>query len=169
MQQPKSFMQLMSTLHDKKTCREYLEKHRRQGVPICPYCKNQSEHHYKLTYKGEFKGLYKCKNRKKRFTVMTGTIFEGSNVPLEKWFYAIYVFLSHKNGISSVQLAKDIGVTQKTAWFMLTRIRHTPNDTKVIAANRFNGVVQIDEAYVGGKIKDVSKIIKDEVLNRKCR
>ncbi|WP_110311454.1 IS1595 family transposase [Dysgonomonas alginatilytica] len=150
---PKSLLDLLRNLHDRKSCREFLEGLRWQGIPKCPHCNCQSEKHYKLKNRGEFNGLYKCRECKTRFTVTIGTMFEGSNVPLEKWFYAIYVFLSHKKGISSIQLSKDIGVTQKTAWFMLTKIRHNLNETDRFIANKFDSEVQIDETYVGGKPK----------------
>lgn len=146
-------MHLIRTLHDKKSCMEFLEGYRWQGIPICPHCNNQSDKHYKLKTKGEFNGLYKCRCCKKRFTVTIGTMFEGSNVPLDKWFCAICEFLSHKKGISSIQLSKDIGVTQKTAWFMLNKIRHNLDELDAIATNKFEGAVQMDETYVGGKSK----------------
>jgi hypothetical protein len=76
-------------------------------------------------------------------------MFEGSNLPLKKWFYAIYLFLSHKRGISSCQLARDINVTQKTAWFMLHRIRYNVKDDDA----NFNDMTQVDETYIGGKTK----------------
>ncbi|MDR1501664.1 MAG: IS1595 family transposase [Prevotella sp.] len=150
---PKSLLDLLKTLHDKTACRVYLEGLRWQGIPKCPNCNCQCEKHYKLKNNGTFHGLYKCKECKKRFTVTVGTMFEGSNVSLDKWFLAIYLFLSHKKGISSIQLSKDIGVTQKTAWFMLTKIRHNMNDIDAIVANKLDGVVQVDETYVGGKSK----------------
>ena len=144
-----TLLQMMDTLHTEEDCRVYLESMRWNGKPICPHCGSISEHHYKLTQNGEFKGLYKCRDCRKRFTVRQGTMFEGSNLPLKKWFYAIYLFLSHKRGISSCQLAKDIGVTQKTAWFMLHRIRHNVRDDDA----DFNDMTQVDETYVGGKTK----------------
>ena len=149
----KSIHHLIKSLHDRKSCMEFLEEHRWQGVPICPHCNCQSEKHYKLKFGGEFNGLYKCRYCKKRFTVTVGTIFESSNVPLEKWFYAIYVFLSHKKGISSIQLSKDIDVTQKTAWFMLVRIRQNLTDSIYDMEYNLNGEVQVDETYIGGKSK----------------
>lgn len=141
----------MKSLHDKRSCVEFLEKYRWQGVPICPHCNCQSDKHYKLTFNGEFNGLYKCRECKKRFTVTTGTMFHGSNVPLEKWFYAIYVFLSHKKGISSIQLSKDIDVTQKTAWAMLTKIRC--NLSEPLELNSLDDVTQVDEVYFNPKPK----------------
>jgi len=145
----KAFPHLIKSLHDRKTCMEFLEEHRWHGTPICPHCHEQSKEHYKL--KNEW--LYKCKKCRKTFTVIKGTIFEGSHVALEYWFYAIYLFLAHKKGISSMQLSKDVGITQKTAWRMLHKVRENLNETKKIFANPFEGIVQIDETYIGGKNK----------------
>lgn len=142
-----SLLQMIDTLHTEEDCREYLEDMRWHGEPVCPHCGSISKHHYKLTQKGEFKGLYKCKDCRERFTVRIGTMFEDSNLPLKKWFYAIFLFLSHKRGISSAQLARDIHVTQKTAWFMLHRIRHNIKDND----KTFEDETQVDETYVGGK------------------
>lgn len=144
-----SLLQMIDTLHTEEDCREHLEDMRWHGVPVCPHCGSISKHHYKRKQNGEFKGLYKCKDCRERFTVRIGTMFEDSNLPLKKWFYAIFLFLAHKRGISSSQLARDIHVTQKTAWFMLHRIRHNikKDDTT------FEADTQVDETYVGGKTK----------------
>jgi transposase-like protein len=93
--------------------------------------------------------MFKCADCRRPFSVRVGTIFEDSPLPLQKWFMALWIISSHKKGISSVQLGKDIGVTQKTAWFMLHRIRYamrTPEFSKPM-----KGTVEIDETYVGGK------------------
>ena len=142
-----SLLQMIDTLHTEEDCRLCLEDMRWHGEPVCPHCGSISKHHYKLTQKGEFKGLYKCKDCRERFTVRIGTMFEDSNLPLKKWFYAIFLFLSHKKGISSCQLARDIHVTQKTAWFMLHRIRHNIKDDDAT----FDDMTQMDETYMGGK------------------
>lgn len=154
----------MEILQDKKSCRELLEYLKWHGQPICPHCIHESKDHYKLKSNGEFNGLYKCKRCRKRFTVTVGTMFERSHIPLGKWFYAIYIFLSHKKGISSVQLAKDIDVTQKTAWFMLNQIRHNVKDKMVV---QFNDMTQIDETYVGGKNKRRVKGTQGRSLKKK--
>ena len=150
MREVKSFIDLMKSFYDEKSCREFLEDIKWRGEPICSHCNCQTKEHYKLKSNGEFKGLYKCKRCKKRFTVTIGTMFEGSHVSLKKWFYALYIFLAHKKGIGSIQLSKDIDVTQKTAWFMLERIRHNLKDKLVV---QFNDMTQVDETYVGGKNK----------------
>lgn len=77
-------------------------------------------------------------------------MFEGSKIPLEKWFYAIYIFLSHKKGISNLQLSRNINVTQKTAWFMLNKIRYNMSEDEI---KKFSGIVQMDETYIGAKIR----------------
>ena len=143
----------MNSLHDEKSCREFLETHRWHGMPKCPHCNHESKEHYRLNRNGEFNGLYKCRNCKKTFTVTKGTIFERSNVPLKSWFYAIHMLLSHKKGISSIQLSKDIGVTQKTAWYMLQKIRDNLSEELEYLLEIYDGIVQVDETYVGGKTK----------------
>lgn len=143
-----SLIKMIEVLDTEQKCREYLEELRWNDEPICPHCGSVRENHYKLKQAGRFKGLYKCTDCLKRFTVRIGTMFEGSPIKLKKWFLAIYIFSSHKKGISSCQLAKDIEVTQKTAWFMLSRIRHS---FRVKNIEKFDGVTQVDETFVGGK------------------
>jgi transposase-like protein len=146
-----SFAAMLTALPTDAACREYLELKRWNGTPVCPHCGLIEDKHYRLNVKGEFKGMYKCKSCKERFTVTLGTMFEGSPIPLRKWFIATYIFASHKKGISSHQLARDLGVTQKTAWFMLHRLREsfTSNEPKVLT-----GVVSVDETFIGGKNKN---------------
>lgn len=144
----KSFDEMRESLKDESDFREYLEQARWRGTPICPHCGCISTEHYKLKTKGEFKGLYKCKHCRERFTVTTKTMFDRTHIPLKKWFEVIFIFLTNKNGISSVFVHRLTGVTQKTAWFMLNRIRQNMN--KII---KFKDIVQIDETYVSVKRK----------------
>jgi transposase-like protein len=93
--------------------------------------------------------MYRCKNTGKNFNARIGTLFECSKIPLRKWFIAIYLITSHKKGISSIQLSKDIKVTQKTAWFLNQRIREC-----FINEEKLSGEVALDETFVGGKNKN---------------
>ena len=82
-----------------------------------------------------------------KFTVRTGTVFERSHIPLDKWLYAMYILQTARKGVSSLQLSKELGITQKATWFMLHRLREACN----VAVNRIDGIVEIDETYIGGK------------------
>lgn len=139
---------MLQVLNTDEACRIFLENIRWNGEPACPHCGSVNKDHYKLNVKGEFKGQYKCKDCRERFTVTVGTMFEGSHISLRKWFIAIYIFSSHKKGISSHQLARDLGITQKSAWFVLGRLRNTFQAKSKVT---FSGVVQADETYAGGK------------------
>lgn len=149
----KSFYELLQVLPTDESCREYLENMLWSGEPVCPHCGSKRKDHFQLKTKGVFKGLYKCKEKecRKRFTVTVGTMFEGSHIPLRKWFIAIYIFTNHKKGISSIQLAKDLGLTQKSAWFVLHRIRNAYNTRPQV---KFSGIIQADESFIGGKSKN---------------
>ena len=140
---------MLKALPDDESCRKYLELMRWNGNPRCPHCGTDKK--YELKTNGVFKGLYKCSNCRERYTVTINTMFEGSHISLRKWFIAIYIFSSHKKGISSHQLGRDLGITQKSAWFMLGRIRHA---FEVKSFVRFTGVVQADETFIGGKNKN---------------
>lgn len=150
----KSVLEMINTLNTEKACREHLEKLRWNGEPICPHCGSQRENHYKIKGRTEDKFRYKCKDCRLPFTVKIGTIFEKSTIPLQKWFMAIFQFTADRKGVSSYQLMREIGVTQKTAWFMLSRIR---NSVRCRVDFEFDGITQVDETYVGGKNKNRSK------------
>src|SRR5580658_9927272 len=92
----------------------------------------------------------KCCTEKKQFSVRVGTIFEDSPLPLDKWICAIWMIVNAKNGVSSCEIARSLGVTQKTAWFMLQRIRLAMRNGSI---EMLNGSVEVDETYVGGKTK----------------
>ena len=143
-----NLIELVTYFKNEKVCINYLAKIRWNGDIQCPY--DDCGHNKVFKYKNG--KTYKCSCCKKQFSVRVGTIFENSKISLRKWFSAIYLVTSHKKGISSMQLAKDIGVTQKTAWFMLHRIRkalglHHSDD-------KLSGVCEADETYVGGKEKN---------------
>jgi transposase-like protein len=136
-----SVFQLFEMFPDQETARVYLESRLWPKGPRCPSCGIGDRI---TTRKG---GYYRCNQCKTDFTVRTGTIFERSHVPLHKWIYAMYLVVTARKGISSMQLAKEIGVTQKTAWFVLGRLREACGDK----LDKLRGIVEIDETYIGGK------------------
>lgn len=138
-----STFQLFEKFPNADEARIYLEQQRWGDQVVCPHCEAE-----KITIrKGSRLGYFKCRTCTKEFTVRTGTIFERSHIPLHKWMYAIYMVLTARKGISSMQLSKEIGVTQKSAWFLLHRIREAcANGDKLLA-----GLVEVDETYIGGK------------------
>ena len=136
-----STFQLFEMFPDQKTARAYLETRLWPNGPRCPVC-GLGE---RITARKE--GFYRCNQCKEDFTVRTGTIFERSHVPLHKWIYAMYLLVTARKGISSMQLAKEIGITQKSAWFVLHRLREACGSK----LEMLQGVVEIDEKYVGGK------------------
>ena len=139
-----STLQLFEMFPNQETARVYLESRLWPKAATCPTCAGQDRI---TTRKG---GYYRCNKCKLDFTVRTATIFERSHVPLHKWVYAMYLLVTARKGISSMQLAKEIGITQKSAWFVLQRLREAcGNDTILLT-----GLVEIDEAYFGGKEKN---------------
>ncbi len=143
----KSILDLIKAFPDEESCIKHLEEIRWNGNVVSPFDAQSTV--YKC--KGN---KYKCKNTGKYFNVKVGTIFENSNIPLQKWFLALYVFSSHKKGISSHQLAKDIDVTQKSAWFMLHRLRYAFDHPNFKEALGDGNPVEIDETWIGGKEKN---------------
>ena len=141
-----STFELLQRFPDAEAARVYLEERRWHDSPVCPFC-DATERIRART--GKRLGYYRCYACAGEFTVRTGTIFERSHVPLHKWIYAMYLLVTARKGVSSLQLAKEIGVTQKTAWFMLGRLREAcGGDT-----DKLDGIVEVDEAYIGGKEK----------------
>lgn len=126
---------------DQESARDYLESRRWPEGATCPVCGGRE---CVTKRKG---GFYRCNPCKEDFTVRTGTIFERSKVPLHKWIYAMYLLVTARKGISSLQLSKEIDVTQKTAWFILQRLREACGPE----LEKLSGIVEIDETYIGGK------------------
>lgn len=149
-----SLFELFDTFPTEQSCIDHLEWLRWHGNVISPFDSSS------VVYKCK-DNKYRCKNTGKYFNVKTNTMFDSSKVSLRKWFAGIWLVTCHKRGVSSIQLGKDIGVTQKTAWFMLHRIRKAfgmSNDDN----NEVSGDVEIDETFVGGKNKNRHKDKKVE-------
>ncbi|MDE0109223.1 MAG: IS1595 family transposase [Bryobacterales bacterium] len=139
----RSTFELFQLFPDQASARLYLEERRWRGVPVCPHCGCTG----RITArKGKRLGYYRCRDCGEEFTVRTGSIFGRSHVPLHKWVYAMYLVVTSRKGISSLQLSKEIGVQQKTAWFILGRLREACGDDIEL----LRGIVEVDEVYIGG-------------------
>jgi transposase-like protein len=149
-----SLIQVLDFFKDETTCVNYLAASRWGETPTCPHCGNIGAY---VTNRG-----FKCKAKEchKKFTVTTGTIFENTKISLRLWFAAMYLCTAHKKGISSLQLSRDLNITQKTAWFILHRIREMLNANQ---PEQLDGTVEIDETYVGGATKNKSNAKRKEL------
>jgi transposase-like protein len=135
-----STFKLFEMYPDEASARTYLEGRLWLNGVTCPECKGME----RITVRKD--GYYRCNACKLDFTVRTGTIFERSHVPLHKWLYAMYLLVTARKGISSMQLAKEIGITQKSAWFVLHRLREACGKE----LDKLRGSVEIDETFIGG-------------------
>jgi len=142
----KSLLDVLKTFPSEKECVAHLEKLRWPKGIICPCCGSNRK-----IYNVD-RG-YKCSDCAKTFSVRKGTIFEESRLPLQKWFAASWLITTNRKGISSYQLGREIGVTQKTAWFMLGRLREVAASMSTLGGP-MSGTIEADETYMGGKEKN---------------
>ncbi|MDY6409481.1 MAG: IS1595 family transposase [Prevotella sp.] len=147
-----SLFSVMEYFTTDQICKQTIAQSRwSDGDIVCPYC---GGHHCHLCKDNR----YLCKHCNHKFNVTVGTIFENTKISLRKWFIAMYLISSHKKGIASHQLARDIKVTQKTAWFILQKVRTLYGQT----VNELSGEVECDEAYIGGREKNKHESKKTE-------
>ena len=152
------FLEFMQVFPNEDSCIQYLEKKRWKDRIISPFDSTSTV--YKC--KGH---KYRCKNTGKYFTVKTNTIFAKSKIPLIKWLYLIFIYTKHKRSLSSHQAARDLGVTQKTAWYMMNKLRELTKRQNESSPEDFAAVIwgcEIDESYIGGKNKNRHKNKKVE-------
>jgi transposase-like protein len=141
-----SLFDLMEAFPDEQACVDHLRAIRWRDGEFCPHCGGNKIYHF------SDRKTFRCGDCRERFSIKVGTIFQGTKLPLRKWFMAIWMITNHPKGIASVTLAKDLKITQKSAWFMLHRLRHAAR------TNSFNaplkGDIEADTTFVGGKEKN---------------
>jgi transposase-like protein len=148
---PKTLQQAMRYFSDEQVCIDTVAKMRWPKGPECPAC-GHKEHYYLKTQK-----RWKCKECYKQFTVKLGTIFEDSPLSLDKWLAALWMLVNCKNGISSYEIGKDMGISQKAAWFMLHRLRLALQSGSVVKVGGPGNEVEVDETFIGGKARNMHK------------
>lgn len=141
----KNVLDLYDYFGTEEDCILFLEAKRWGGNVVSPFDKDSTIYECK-------NHRYKCKNTGKYFNVKTDTLFHDTKIPLKKWFAAIWYFNTHKKGVSSVYLSEQLNITQKSAWFMLQRIRNCFGEN--VEERRLEGEVEVDESYVGGEPKN---------------
>jgi transposase-like protein len=153
---PKTLQQAIKHFSDNLTCINLVASLRwTDGIAVCPRCAH-SETSFLSTRK-----IWKCKACKKQFSVKVGTIFEDSPIGLDKWLMAMWLIVNAKNGISSYEIHRAIGVTQKTAWFMLHRIRLAMETGSIV---KLSGEVEADETFIGGLAKNMHKWKREQKI-----
>jgi len=154
----KTLQQAIVHFADRENCRQFMVFMRwPDGVPRCPYCDAT-----KLTWLAK-DGRYRCygDHKPQKFSLKVGTVFEDSAIGLEKWLPAAWLICNAKNGISSYEIARSLGVTQKTAWFMMHRIRLAMVSKSFMKLGSDGGPVEVDEVYLGGNPKNKHKSKRD--------
>lgn len=154
---PKTLLEAIRYFSDLDVATEYVASLRWPDGPACPRCGLVDRKHYFL----KARRVWKCRSCKKQFSVKVGTIFEDSPLGLDKWLPAVWLIANCKNGISSYELAKDLGIQQKSAWFMLHRIRLA---MQTGTFEKLSGEVEADETYIGGLARNMDKSKRAEKI-----
>jgi transposase-like protein len=148
---PQTLIEAICYFSDQDVCVQFVAKLRWPDGPICPTC-GGTEHSYLTTRR-----VWKCKACKRQFSVKVGSIFEDSAIPLDKWLAAMWMIANSKNGVSSHKMARSLGITQKSAWFLLHRIR-LAMQTGTFA--KLDGEIEVDETFIGGKARNMHKNVR---------
>ena len=161
--EPEILLEAVVYFQNPDNCIRYLAAHRWiDGVPVCPSCGSKDVGFIAS------RRMFQCKTRhpKAQFSIKLGTIFEDSPLGLDKWLPAMWMIASNRNGISSWELHRAVKVTQKTAWFMLHRIRLAMQDEG--HGGKLSGEVEVDETYIGGKARNMHADRKKRMLGGKA-
>ena len=148
---PKTLQQAIRYFSDEQVCIDTVAALRWPDGPVCPACEHK-EHYYLKTQR-----RWKCKECYKQFTVKLGTIFEDSPIPLDKWLTALWMLVNCRNGVSSYEIARTIEVTQKSAWFLLQRLRLALQTGSIMKLGGSGTPVEVDETFIGGKARNMHK------------
>lgn len=153
---PRTLLEAIQHFASPDNCREFMVARRWPNGVTCPQCGSAS------VYFDKSRNGWECKTRheKRKFTLKTGTIFEDSPLGLDKWLPAVWMIANMKNGVSSHELARSLGVTQKTAWFMLQRIRLAMQSED---GGKLDGHIEADETFIGGKARNMHKAKRDRL------
>jgi transposase-like protein len=138
----KTLADLYNTFSDNQVALNHFKSIRWRDGEFCPYCGHDKVYTLKAN-------RYQCAQCRNTFSILVGTIFENTKLPLRVWFGAIWLLTNHPKGIASTTLARDLGITQKSAWFVLHRLRHAARTQSFNAP--LSGTVEVDETYVGGR------------------
>ena len=149
MDKPKTLQQAIKYFSDEQVCIDTVAALRWPDGPVCPVC-GHKEHYYLKSQR-----RWKCKGCHKQFSVKLGTIFEDSPIGLDKWLVALWMLVNCRNGISSYEVGRSLGITQKSAWFVMHRLRLALREGIVAKFGGPNGEVEADETFVGGKMKNM--------------
>jgi len=151
-EQPKTLQEAIRYFSEEQVCIDTVASLRWPlGVPVCPACKHE-EHYYLKTQR-----RWKCKECGKQFSVKLGTIFEDSPISLDKWLVALWMLVNCRNGVSSYEVSRNLGITQKSAWFVLHRLRLAMREGILKKMGGSGSPIEADETFVGGKTKNMHK------------
>lgn len=153
---PQSLQEAIVYFSDEQHCHEFLAGMRWPDGPVCPHCGSKQVSFLERQHR------FQCTSRhaNRQFTVKVGTVFEDSHIPLNKWLPAVWLIGNAKNGVSSYEVARSLKVTQKTAWFMMHRIRLAMGSDN----GKFSGTVEADETFIGGRAVNMHKSKKEKVI-----
>jgi transposase-like protein len=154
MDKPTTLQQAIKYFSDEQVCIDTIAKLRWPSGPICPAC-GHPEHYYLKTQK-----RWKCKDCHKQFSVKLGTIFEDSPISLDKWLIALWMLVNCKNGISSYEVGRALGITQKSAWFVLHRLRLALQEKSFVKLGGEGKTVEVDETFIGGLSRNMHKAVR---------
>ncbi len=155
---PQTLLDAIRYFSDPDVCTRYVAAMRWPKGPVCPSCGGKDHSHLST------RRLWKCKACKRQFSVKVGTIFEDSPIGLDKWMAAIWMIANAKNGVSSHEIARSLGITQKSAWFLLHRVR-LAMQTRTF--ERIAGEVEVDETFIGGKARFMHKDVRKRKITRR--